>query len=142
MLVGIGNTLCGDDGFGPLLIRQLQNHTSLRLIDVGCAPENSLAPLCQLSPQKIIIADAVNLDSPAGSIHLLASDQLETCTFSSHGPSIDMFVSLLSQMTDAQIHILAVVPQSTELGQPLSAPVQSALNDLADNISHLHPLQS
>ncbi|MBN2375884.1 MAG: hydrogenase maturation protease [Sedimentisphaerales bacterium] len=142
ILVGIGNLLRGDDSFGPILIKKLQNRTSLQLIDAGSAPENFLESICKLSPQKIIIADAVNLDSPVGSLHFLAPDQLQTCTFSTHGPSIDMFVSLLNQMTDAQIHIMAVVPQSTELGQPLSGPVQSAINNLTNNISQLHPLQS
>ena len=40
VLVGIGNSMRGDDGFGPLVVDLLGDKTSVPLFNVGETPEN------------------------------------------------------------------------------------------------------
>ena len=44
LLLGMGNFLRGDDGFGPWVIRHLKDKTSLMLLDAGANPENMFVP--------------------------------------------------------------------------------------------------
>ncbi len=40
VIIGIGNTLKGDDGAGPLVCEQLSGKVCAELIDAGTVPEN------------------------------------------------------------------------------------------------------
>ena len=40
VLLGIGNILKGDDGFGPALVHELEGKVPITCIDAGPAPEN------------------------------------------------------------------------------------------------------
>ena len=59
VLVGVGNTLKGDDGAGPLLCRELTGKICAELINAGTVPENYIQPIIHKKPQNLIIIDAV-----------------------------------------------------------------------------------
>ena len=141
-LVGIGNPLRGDDGFGPFVISLLQNRTSLPLLDGGLAPENLTGPLRRLAPSEVILFDALRIDGPAGSLHWLEPDQLDAVGCSTHGPSIDLFASYLHQNMAIQVRLIGVVPAQTTLGMSLSDNVRRSAQQLVDFIAtHWPPTQ-
>ena len=138
-LVGVGNVLYGDDGFGPQIIKQLKNETCVPLLDGGIAPENLTGPLNTLRPEVVIIFDAVALEAPAGSLHWLTPQDLETTGISTHGPSLDILMDYLRQNLDVKIFIVGIVPAQIALGQNLSKTVRTVTQRLVDFISKLRP---
>jgi len=52
IIVGIGNTLKGDDGAGPLVCQQLYGKVCAGVMDVGTVPENTFS-LSLKAPQRI-----------------------------------------------------------------------------------------
>ena len=138
-LVGVGNRLRGDDGFGPLVIDLLAGKTSLQLFDVGSNPENYLGPITDAAPEEVILIDAIAFDAPVGSLHWLEPDDLLAAGTSTHAPSFDMFVSYMAQSIAAQTHILGVVPAQMQITAEISGPVRTAADRLASLITALSP---
>ena len=129
-LVGVGNVLCGDDGFGPWVIRRLERKISLPLIDAGQAPENSTGLLRRFSADRILILDALSLDAPIGSLHWIHPDDLESAGMSTHGPSLELFLTYIRQFLPAEVYLVGVVPQTTGMGEIMSEPVRQAAGKL------------
>ena len=59
-LVGVGNTLRGDDGVGPLLIESLSRLVpagDVVLFNCQMCPENYIGPICGCPPDIILLVD-------------------------------------------------------------------------------------
>ena len=140
LLLGMGNFLRGDDGFGPWVIRHLKDKTSLMLLDAGANPENMFGPLRRLRPEEIIIVDAVSLDAPPGSLHWLDPRQIDNVGLSTHAPSLDLFITFLqANRMDAPVHIIGVVPSQLNMAGRLSPEVQEAAHAVVALIAELFP---
>jgi hydrogenase maturation protease len=77
-VVGLGNVLLGDDGFGPLVIERFRAEyecdPNVEVLDLG-TPGLDLVPYLQ-DAALVVIVDAVNAAGNPGSLHLYAEDQL------------------------------------------------------------------
>ena len=62
VLVGIGNPLRGDDGFGPALIAALDGQVRAVCIDAGTAPESYAGKIIKENPDTVVFVDAADLD--------------------------------------------------------------------------------
>lgn len=132
VLMGVGNVLRGDDGFGPEIVGLLQGTPGLVCIDAGTTPENQIGATARHSPDLVLIADAVHLGLEAGSCALL--DRNEIVRFSglgTHDASPALFMERLEEATGAEVSMLAVQPSKLDFGSPLSDPVRSAMEELA-----------
>ena len=140
LLVGIGNTLRSDDGFGPLIIKLLRGKTFLPLIDAGSAPENVLGPISKLAPEEIILLDALSLEGPVGSLHWVEPSELDDIGISTHSPSLNLFVSFIKEYNaKAQIHLIGVVPERLDFAGEMTDKVRHAACELAEIFSSMCP---
>ena len=101
VIVGIGNTLRADDGFGPELIARLKGKVKASCIDAGSAPENYTGKIVKERPDTILIADALDLGKQPGEFAILKKDELLHCGLSTHDISPQMFIEYLKQQTGA-----------------------------------------
>jgi len=133
-IVGIGNPLRGDDGFGPRLIEMLKERKlSISLFDCGTAPENYIFPILSTSCNTIILIDAANFGIVAGDIKVLDLDEISDVSFSTHNSSLRLFIDLLKTGQDnLNIFIISIQPKTTALGEPLSEEVRSGIDVLAN----------
>ncbi len=139
LILGVGNRLFGDDAFGPAVIDGLRDRTSLALLNGGIAPENLFGPISRLAPTRVIIADAVSLNAPFGSLHWLEPDELDGAAISTHGPPLDLVVAIITQYIKARVHIIGVVPATLGLNQAMSPEVQKATQTVVASIADLFP---
>ncbi|MHC4647512.1 MAG: hydrogenase maturation protease, partial [Planctomycetota bacterium] len=69
VIVGIGNTLKGDDGAGPLICEHLSAAgVSAELIDAGTVPENYIQPIIRKAPENLVIVDAMEFGASPGTV--------------------------------------------------------------------------
>lgn len=137
LLVGIGNMLRGDDGFGPLLMHKLQERSVAPVLDVGAAPENYLGKIIQHEPEVIIFVDAVNFDAPPGSMRLFTADEIPIYGFSTHNMSVRLAMDFIRQHLAVHFYLLGIQPKQTGLGQPMSSVVQHRLEQWVDLLVHI-----
>ncbi|MFH1407201.1 MAG: hydrogenase 3 maturation endopeptidase HyCI [Candidatus Omnitrophota bacterium] len=137
VILGVGNRLRGDDGFGPALIERLKGKLDADLFDCGSAPENFLGKVIKLSPDIIIVADAADFGAGAGEIKIFDIDELKNIGFSTHNLSPKVFAEFLKAQIKAKIYLLACQPKSTSFGEGLSAEVASAIEQICTHLTQI-----
>lgn len=133
-LVGIGNDLRGDDGFGPYFIERLREKALLpqaNLMTVEDVPENYAFPISKKEVTSVVFVDAVILKAPPGTVVLGPLEELEEIgqVASTHKLSLRLTARVI-QETGKKVYLLGVVPESTEFGRGLSPAVSQAADEL------------
>jgi hydrogenase 3 maturation protease len=133
-IIGIGNIMRGDDGFGPKLIECLKKkNTKANLFDCGTVPENYIFPILTTSCDTVILADVADLKAEPGTIKLLALGELSGAGLSTHNASIRLFTDLLMTGKDGlNIFAVTVQPKSIAFGESLSPAVLDSIDKLTD----------
>lgn len=135
LVFGCGNTLLGDDGFGPAVIGHLKRHCQLPpqalALDVGTASREYLFDLL-LSPQKprkLLVLDAVDLPGLAPG-QLLELDLEGLPAAKTHDFSLHQFPSLnlLQELRDlAGVEVRVLVAKVARPPQEVAPGLSPAL---------------
>lgn len=151
LICGCGNTLLGDDGFGPAVVERLHAAYGDRLpadaaaLDVGTSIRELLFDmiLSPVRPRRLIIVDAV--DQPGrqpGEIFELSVEAIPAVKV--HDFSLHQFptVNLLQELkehTGVEVHLVAVQIQEIpgEVRPGLSPPVAQAVDRACEAVLSL-----
>ncbi len=139
VIVGIGNTLRGDDGAGPEIIKRLKSQitnpkSQIEMLDVGAVPENFLQKIVGYKPDVILLVDAVNLGKPAGSVEIIKAENLKEESFSTHNASLKLTIAYLKKETKASVFLLGIQPKNIGFGQRMSPEVEKSINLVVTNV--------
>ena len=137
LILTIGNTLKGDDAAGPTLAEKLKPVIGDRIIDAGTVPENYIQPIINKNPKIFLIIDAINFDTEPGSIKIFPPEKIKSMAVSTHAPSPQLFLDVIKSSISPEVYFLAIQPEQTTLGEPLSPTVQLAVNTVANTITDL-----
>ncbi|MFA9561343.1 MAG: hydrogenase 3 maturation endopeptidase HyCI [Nitrospirota bacterium] len=130
VIVGIGNSLRGDDGFGPALIEEIQGKVGCICIDAGSAPEKFLGVIVKEEPDTILFVDAADLDLEPGQYRILEPVDIVKCGLTTHDMSSRMLIEFLENQTKANILMLGVQPQHLSLGEAMSQCLTETLDEI------------
>lgn len=133
-MAGIGNLFCGDDGFGPEVVRQLVVSESLpahvRAVDYGIRGMHLAYDLLE-DFQALVIVDAVPGPGEPGDISVLevGADDLGHAELDPHGMAP---VAVLASLTSLggrlpPTYVVGCRPADTSEGIGLTAPVADAV---------------
>ena len=132
LVVGIGNTLRGDDGFGPRMIERLEGTVSARLLDVGEVPESYLGRMLEQKARTILVLDAADMGEAAGTVAILEAEDLAECNVSTHQMPLELFFRYLRENSHADVFALGVQPKQISLGSEMSPEVESTAGILSE----------
>jgi len=142
VIVGIGNTLKGDDGVGSLICEQLQQAgVGVELIDAGTVPESYIQPIIKKVPRNLLIIDAIDFGDSPGTINIFKPEQLNSLVVSTHTLSPRIFVDMITQVINVDVYFIGVQPAQTAFGQFLSDDIRCALQRLVDLLVDIFPLE-
>lgn len=130
LIIGVGNTLRGDDALGPILIQQLTGKVEADLLDTGEVPESYLGRIIDSYPDTIVMVDAVQLQEDPGTMAVIEIDELAGISNSTHRLSLALFMKYVREETKADVFLVGVQPRTLELGQGITPHVQESLEDL------------
>ncbi len=132
LVIGVGNEFRGDDALGVLMARRLG----------GVEASGEGAGLMELwaGAEKVVLIDAVRSGAEAGTVFRLDAGKEEVPTgffhYSSHlfgvAEAIEM-ARVLNRLPE-QVILFGVEGTSFGMGDPLSAPVEAALEELEQRI--------
>ncbi len=146
VIFGCGNILFGDDGFGPAVVKHLQENYVLPgdvlALDVGTSIRDILFDilLSERKPERLIIVDAVDRGKVPGELFELPVEEIppqKTADFSLHQfPTVNMLQELKDQ-TGVQVMILAAQIQELpdEVRPGLSPRLQEAVKEAAARLA-------
>lgn len=133
-VLGVGNTLLGDEGVGVHLLRLLREENlpeEVELLDGGTRGL-ALFPYLEETTH-LLVLDAVGLNGKPGTVVSLKREELRqgpALKFSAHDIALPDLLNLLEFIRGEQIEdyrLVGVVPASWKLGEGLSKPVLKAL---------------
>jgi hydrogenase maturation protease len=133
-VLGLGNVLFGDDGFGPFVVQSLRAGWDFPprvvLVDVG-TPGLDLVTYVQ-GTEMVILLDAVGATGAPGELRLYRGRELKQMQpkprVSPHDPAVleTLLITELAGDGPQDILLVGVIPQSLDLGVGLSAAVCEA----------------
>lgn len=145
LILGCGNVLLGDDGFGPEVIAYLQAHhpvpEDVALVDAGTGVVDILfnIALSDVKPRRIILVDAMKKGQPAGTISMLPLESIQgrqTRTYSQHHIPTSGLLKELREIGKIEITVLTAEPEQIpqEIQPGLSPAVREAVPRACDFI--------
>ena len=126
-IVCVGNELCGDDGAGVEVARQLAGTVPWDVYDTQTVPESFLMKIVARKPRSLVLVDALDFGAPPGTVELIETDRLTGQGPSTHGPAPLAFLEILNMMHPCRCAVLGIQPERGDLGQTLSEPVLAAV---------------
>lgn len=139
-VVGIGNPLCGDDGFGPAVVARLRPASGLHLFDVQAVPESFLVPIVESGCSGVLLVDAADLGVEPGRAALVSADRLSEVDVSTHAIALVVVAEAVRRLareargSDLVCALLASQPESLAEADRLSLPVQRAVRLAVEGI--------
>jgi hydrogenase maturation protease len=146
LVLGLGNTLLGDDGLGPALIEQMlqdedQWNDRIEFLDGGT---QGLALLGHLSGREaIIIVDALAMGATPGTTKILNVSELfqigarhAATSHEGNAGELLAIAKILNELPD-RVFIVGVEPEIIATGYGLSESVSRALPIAADRVRDL-----
>jgi hydrogenase maturation protease len=144
LVAGIGNLFCGDDGFGPEVVRRLVASGRLppgvRAVDYGIRGMHLAYDLLD-GYDALVLVDAIPGDGPPGQVRVLqvGKDDLGAGQFDPHGMAP---VAVLASLGDLGgrlplTYVVGCRPADIEEGIGLSAPVEQAIPEAIEAIHML-----
>lgn len=155
LVLGVGNTLFGDDGFGCAVIDYVESHYSVPetvcLLDVGTGVRKLLFTLClsPIRPQRLILIDAIDAGRAPGEIFEIALAEIPVTKlddFSLHQLPTSNMLRELQETCGVEVRVLACqtgpLPEEVHegLSEAVSNAVPRAANWLLDQYSIGFPL--
>jgi len=134
VIVGIGNIMKSDDGFGPRLIGKLKGKIKAVCIDSGSAPENYVGKITKEQPDNILIVDAVHSGLRPGEWRILEKKDIVKSGFTTHDLSPHLFIEYLENETKAGIYMLGIEPRNVSFGEEMSDSLKESLENITSAI--------
>ncbi len=136
LILGCGNILFGDDGFGPHVAEELQKNYNLPenvgVINAGSSVRNILFDivLSEKKPDKIIIVDAIDAGKTPGEIFELPIDEIpekKIDDFSMHQLPTS---NLLKELKDfCKVDIVIIACQVENIPEEVTASISKKITD-------------
>mgnify|MGYP000632326161 CR=1 FL=1 len=138
-MVGIGNSLRGDDGAGPALMRRLDGQCDCVCINAETTPENCLGLIAKQQPDTVVFIDAVDMGLAVGQWRVFEGEEMAETSLHTHGISLGLLIEYLRNHTQARILTVGIQPRSVAFGQAISAAVETAIEEIADAVRAARP---
>jgi hydrogenase maturation protease len=144
-IIGLGNVLLGDDGFGCLTVEVFRSRyecgPEVEISDLG-TPGLDLAPYLY-GKELVVIVDAVNADGEPGTVRVYGEDEFSDSTarirLTDHDPGLAESLAQLrlAGRAPSEVIVVGVIPESCGFGEGISSIVLAASSVAIDNIFRL-----
>lgn len=147
--VGIGHELRGDDAAGLLVVKRLQETVQpatavdrpgrklLLFLEAGPLPESVSGRLRRFKPDLVLFIDAADMGCAPGAIDWIDPQKAVGFSAGTHAFPLCDFSEYLAREMGCKIFFLGIQPENLEFDAPISPPVQSAIEELVQEILRL-----
>jgi len=135
LVLGVGNTLRGDDGVGVRVVEELKKENLKAKVMNGANLGFSLLDIIR-DHQKVVIVDAVDMGQPAGCIGSFQGEKLlsllEDRKFSLHEMGILEVLKVGYQLQEdlSKVILIGVQPRSLDSIEKLSPEVENKISEV------------
>ncbi len=138
-ILGVGNILLSDEGFGPHFVKYLEKNyvysDEIEIIDGGTA--GIMLSSFVEAKESIFIIDVVNIDSEPGDIYLFNHEEITAkniqSSLSAHQVGLSDIITLNSFANikaPKKIEYITIVPKSLDAGVGLTSCLESKMEEI------------
>lgn len=145
LVLGLGNTLLGDEGVGVRVIERLAEENlipNVELMDGGTLSFTLAGPIAEAD--QLIVVDAANLQAESGSVQAFVNEEMDhfigTGKMSSvHEVSLLDLLSISALSENLPVHraLVGVQPEFVEWADHLSPAVEAAVTPAVEAVNQL-----
>ncbi len=132
VILGIGNSMRGDDSSGIELARRLRNKISAEIFEGGTRADNFIDPILNARPNAVLIIDCFDFKESPGAVKMAQFGEMAFNKFVDNALITRTFIDTLTRKTQANIALLAIQPNLTLTHVEMSKEVQNAIVDLEE----------
>jgi len=128
----VGNEMMGDDAAGPLLARMLERSPleDWDVLDGGSAPENYVYKIREMSPEKVVIVDAADMDLQAGEVRHIDPEAIGSLfLMTTHSLPLSYLMESIGEFVPS-VELLGIQPDVVAFGCPVSPAVNGAVEHI------------
>jgi hydrogenase 3 maturation protease len=150
LILGIGNTLKGDDGIGVHVAERVNEYLKkvdqkskqgksagtqreIMVINCGTAPENYTSIIRKHNPNTLILVDAADMGLEPGAFRIIPPEKIGVMCISTHNMPLSVFVSYVSEFC-RDVVLVGIQPERMDFGATLSSVVRRSGDDVANLI--------
>jgi len=132
-VLGIGNSLRGDDALGLKVLKLLRSRVprSVRLIDCGTMPENFTGEVKRFKPSHVLLVDAASFNAKHGVVKLVPPEEISGVAVSTHALPLSMFAEVVQKTVKAKVLLLGVQPKKVDFMEGLTPELEKAVQEIA-----------
>jgi coenzyme F420 hydrogenase subunit delta len=140
-VLGCGNTLLGDDGFGPAVIEYLNEHcrtpADVSVLDVGTAVREILFDIVisDRKPEKIVIVDAMDCNRTPGDFFSVSIEEIPKRN--QHDFSVHQWptLNILKELRDlCHVDVVVLAAQPESIPETAKPGLSKKLREAATNV--------
>ncbi len=129
-IMGIGNPLRGDDSAGHILARRLKDKIKALVVDCEAVPENATRWIVNARPKTVIFIDAADWKGKPGDIKIIAENEIQDTSFSTHNSSLKLVMDYLRKEISAEIIIIGIQRENLDFLVKPCPKVKTAVKNL------------
>jgi hydrogenase 3 maturation protease len=162
VILGIGNSLNGDDGIGTYVAQRILHHLQgaegdpeqaeaagtggIVAIDCGTTPENYTSVIRRHRPERLILVDAAYMGLGPGSYRVIPAQEIGVMHVSTHDVPLSVFVSYVGEFC-RDVVLIGIQPQRMDFGTALSHAVRWGGDEVArliieQSLNEIRPLEA
>ena len=129
LVLTVGNGMMGDDGAGVLLAQMMRQSPlpGWQVLNGGSAPENILHQVREMTPQRVLLVDAADMDLPPGEVRRIQDELLDDpFLLTTHTLPLTFLIESLREFVP-QVELLGIQPDVVAFGFPMSPAVKQAV---------------
>jgi hydrogenase 3 maturation protease len=121
ILLGVGNSLRGDDGAGSFIANNF-SHKNWIVLDGKTAPENCTAVIKREKPDLLVIIDAADINLAPGDFSVIALDKIKEYQLSTHSMPLHLLIEYLTPYCK-KIILIGIQPKNIQTSENLTDQV-------------------
>jgi hydrogenase 3 maturation protease len=137
VIIGVGNSLRGDDFAGSLVAKKLMSRSSQAvhrplILDAEDAPENFTEEIRAFGPNAVVFIDSAVMGCPPGTIRMIPLNETRYPYFSTHNLPLRLLAAVMGDVES--LFLIGIEPKTTEFGEQMSEDVKAACGQVAQTI--------
>jgi len=150
MVLGIGNTLKGDDGIGVYIVERVNEYLEeakrgserakfigarrkILAINCGTTPENYTSIIRKHKPDRLILVDAAEMGLSPGAYRIIPPEKIEVMHVSTHSMALSFLIAYVSEICKDTV-LVGIQPEKMDFGAELSSAVRRSGDRVANLI--------
>lgn len=128
ILMGVGNSLRGDDGIGCYIAKNFREKNWVSL-NCGTVPENFTSIIRRNKPEKLVIVDASDMGLKQGEFRIVSEEKIENVSISTHQMPLSFLINYLSNSV-GKIIFIGVQPKTIKDSEEISDELKKSANKI------------